>query len=318
MDETTQQETIQENKNLSTAPPWNDRTRIFVGVGFTILLVALGFVFRSVIPLALSASIIAYLLDPIADFFDKRVTFGRRGLSILLTFLFIIVVVVLIFVMLLPPLIQQGIDSVVSLSNSARELVVEPFEPLQPFIAPESEEPISIADYITQLLDEQGFEASSEWLIETGRNLNIDRQTIQQIFNVGGNITGNIVGSIFSIAGSTLGLIFNSLFFITILGILLGGADQIPPVLFKAAPDGYEDDAERLLRDLAGVWDAYVAGQLLSGTHHGLRDVVAGSCPRFTESALFSFYRLLNGIYPQYWSDDFQSRSRCIGTGRRL
>ena len=265
MDDTGQQETGKENTNLSTAPAWNERTKIFVGVGFTILLVVLGFLFWSVIPLALSASIIAYLLDPITDFFDKRVTFGRRGFSILLTFLFIIVIIILVFVMLLPPLIQQGVDSVVSLSNSIRELVVEPYEPLQPIIAPDSEEPISLWVYTNQLLEEQGFEASSEWLLETGRNLNIDRQTIQQIFNVGGDITGSILGSIFSIAGSTLGLIFNSLFFISILAILLGGADQIPPVLFKAAPDGYEDDARRLLTDLAGVWDAYVRGNFYLG-----------------------------------------------------
>lgn len=266
MDENTPQpEMTSETVNHSTAPLWNAQTALLVGVGFTILLIALAVVFWSVIPLALGTSIIAYLLDPIADFFDKRVTFGRRGLSILLTFLFIIVIIVLIFVMLLPPLVQQGADSVTSLYNSGRQLVIEPYAPLQPYIAPESDDAISLATYITQLLDEQGFEASSEWLLETGRNLNIDRQTIQQIFNVGGGVTTSLVGSIFSIAGSTFGLIFNSLFFVTILAILLGGADQIPPVLFRAAPDGYEDDARRLLTDLAAVWDAYVRGNFYLG-----------------------------------------------------
>lgn len=264
-DNTPQIEITEDNRNHSTAPIWDAQTSLLIGVGFAILLIALAVVFWSVIPLALGTSVIAYLLDPIADFFDKRVTFGRRGLSILLTFLFIIVIVVLVFVMLLPPLIQQAGDSVTSLYNSGRQLVIEPYEPFQNLIAPESETPISLSTYITQQLDEQGFEASSEWLLETGRNLNIDRQTIQQIFNVGGGVTTSLLGSIFSIAGSTLGLIFNSLFFISILGILLGGADQIPPVLFRAAPDGYEDDARRLLTDLAAVWDAYVRGNFYLG-----------------------------------------------------
>lgn len=273
-----QAEITGEAKNHSTAPIWDAQTSLLVGVGFAILLIALAVVFWSVIPLALGTSVIAYLLDPIADFFDKRVTFGRRGLSILLTFSSIIVIIVLIFVMLLPPLGKQAVDSVISLRDSAQRVYTQPQNELQFIINPkpseneESDEEIaeelqaiSLQTYILNFLDEQGFEASSEWLIEAGSNLNFDRQTIQQIFNVGGGVTTSLVGSIFSIAGSTLGLIFNSLFFISILGILLGGADKIPPVLFRAAPDGYEDDARRLLTDLAAVWDAYVRGNFYLG-----------------------------------------------------
>ncbi len=253
----------------STAPAWDNQTTLLVGVGFTILLVVLGVLFWSVIPFALATSVIAYLLHPITNFFDRRVTFGRRGWSILMTFGFIIVVVLLVIVVLVPPLVEQSINSIQSLYNSSVELVTEPYEPIPVIRDPETDELIALSDYISVLLRQQGFNTVNEWVIETGRNLNLDRDTIMQIFNISGDVTSSVVGSIFSIAGSALGLLFSSLFFITILAILLGGGSEISQRLIHVMPDGYRDDAEQLLSDLGGVWDGYVRGNFTLGVIMG-------------------------------------------------
>ena len=142
------------------------------------------------IPFALATSIVAYLLNPITNFFDKRVTFGRRGWSILLTFLLIVVVVFLVFVMIVPPLVEQSINSIQQLYNEQVVLVTEPYEPIPVIRHPDTDELIALSDYINILLEQQGFEVSQEWFLEMGRTLNIDRDTIMQIFNIGGNVTG--------------------------------------------------------------------------------------------------------------------------------
>lgn len=257
-------EVVYEN-NHSTAPRWDERTSLFVGIGFVILLVVLGALFWSVIPFALATSVIAYLMFPITRFFEKRITAGRRGLAILLTFLFIIVLIVLVFVMLLPPLIEQSINSIISLYNTVVELITQPYTDIPLIRDPESDEIIALTDYISIVLRDQGFTTVNEWIVSTTRNLRLDRDTIMQIFNISGDVTTSIVGSVFTIAGSALGLLFSSLFFISILSMLLAGGDKIHQTLIGIAPHGYHEDAKRLLSDLAGVWDGYVRGNLTLG-----------------------------------------------------
>ncbi|MGJ3237107.1 MAG: AI-2E family transporter [Anaerolineae bacterium] len=253
------------NPQHSSAPSWDSRTSLLMGVGFTLLLIVLGVVFWPVIPLALATSVIAYLLNPITNFFDQRVTFGRRGWSILLTFLFIIVVIVLVLVMLIPPLVEQSISSITSLYNSGVQLVTEPSNVLSFIRDPETDEVIALSEYISILLRDQGFTTVNEWFLETSRNLELDRDTILQIFNIGGGVTTSVLGSVFSIAGEAVGLVFTSLFFLTILASLLNGGNSIPKSFVSIMPDGYEDDAGRLLSDLGGVWNGYVRGNFTLG-----------------------------------------------------
>ncbi|GAB5492952.1 MAG: AI-2E family transporter [Phototrophicaceae bacterium] len=249
----------------STAPAWDERTSLFIGIGFAILLVVLGVLFWSIIPFALATSVIAYLMFPITGFVEKHITRGRRGIAIALTFLMIIVLIVLVFVMLLPPLIEQSISSIISLYNGLIQLITTPYTDIPIFRDPETEEIIALTDYISNILREQGFTTVNEWIVSTSRNVNLDRETIMQIFNISGDVTTSIVGSVFTIAGSALGILFSSLFFISILAMLLAGGDSIAKTLVNVAPDGYQDDTKRLLGDLGGVWDGYVRGNFTLG-----------------------------------------------------
>lgn len=254
-----------EHDNRSTAPRWDERTALFVGIGFVILLVVLGFLFWPVIPFALATSVIAYLMFPITKFMEKRITRGRRNFAILLTFLFIIVLVVLVFVMLLPPLIEQSINSIISLYNTVVELITQPYNDIPLIRDPETEEVIALTEYISIILRQQGFTTVNEWIVSTTRNLSLDREAITQIFNISGDVTTSVVGSVFTIAGSAFGLLFSSLFFISILSMLLAGGDKIHQTLIGIAPRGYQADAKRLISDLAGVWDGYVRGNFTLG-----------------------------------------------------
>lgn len=251
--------------NHSTAPQWNEQMTLLVGMGFVILLIVLSVLFWSVIPFALATSVIAYLMFPMTQFFEKYITRGRRGLSIFLTFMLIIVIIVLVFVMLLPPLIEQSINSITSLYNTVVELITQPYTDIPLIRDPESDEIIALTDYISIVLRDQGFTTVNEWIVSTTRDLRLDRDTITQIFNISGDVTTSILGSVFTIAGSAFGLIFSSLFFISILAMLLAGGNNIAKTLIGIAPNGYQDDAKRLLIDLGGVWDGYVRGNFTLG-----------------------------------------------------
>jgi predicted PurR-regulated permease PerM len=252
----------------STAPPWDDHMTMIMAIAFSSLLIVLGVVFWSVIPFALGTTIIAYLLNPLTNFLQKRVTFGRRGWAVLLTFLIILVIILLVFIVLIPPLIEQSINGITSLWTFLVNLFTQPIfiNPELPLIRdPATTEAIAISDYINVLLAQQGFSTVSEWLISTGQNLTLDRETIQQFFSIGGGLTTGVLGSVFSIAGSTLSLVLNTVFFLTVLAILLGGGRTLSDAILDAVPDGYESDSQRLLADLGGVWDSYVRGNFTLG-----------------------------------------------------
>lgn len=268
MSEGASKDHIPQDGQYSTAPSWNQTTTAIITVGFAIALVLLAMLFWPVIPFALTTAVIAYLLDPITDFFQERFTFGRRGWAILLTFIFFILLIVIVSVVIVPPLIAQTVSGLNSLYSLLNNLITQPqvITPDLPLIPdPESGEAIAISDYISQLLREQGFTDINEWLLSASQNLNLDRATIQQIFTVGSGLTTNLLGSVYSIAGSAIGLIFSSLFFLTILASFLSSGGTMADHIIKTAPDGYQEDAERLLNELGNVWDGYVRGNFTLG-----------------------------------------------------
>lgn len=274
-----QSEIVQYEDEYSSAPSWDDKTSTIMAIGFASLLIVMGVVFWAVIPFALTTTIVAYLLFPITDFLQRRVTFGRRGWAVLLTFIVILIVIILVFVMLLPPLVDQTINGVTSLWDVLVKFVTEPIvinSDNLPFIDDElsllnhpdnPEVPISIRDYIEILLAEMDF--STESILATSQELSIDRETIQQFFSIGGGVTSSLVGSVFSIAGSTVSLVLNALFFLTILATLLAGGRTITDKIVDTVPDGYESDSERLLTDLGNVWNSYVRGNFTLGVVMG-------------------------------------------------
>lgn len=257
----------------SSAPAWNEQTTTLVKVGFFIALVVLAAVFWAVIPLALTTAVVAYLLTPLTDFFDRHITRGRRGWAVFLTFMVILAVLLGVFVILVPPLVEQSVNGISSLYESIVRFIQEPviFNNDNPMLVnPDTSEPISVATYITRLLEAQGFDNLSDWLFATAQDFRIDRETLLQIFNVSGGVTTTLVGSIFSIAGSTLGFLFSGLFFITILATLLNSGKKIAHNIVDTAPAGYEEDAIRLLIDLGEVWEAYVRGNFTLGLIMGV------------------------------------------------
>lgn len=273
MDDVHKNDPIINAELYSSAPAWNPQIRNLVILGFAALLLVLAFVFRTVLPLALTTVVIAYLLHPVTNFFTTYVTRGRRGWAVLLTFVLIIVIILLLLFILIPPLIEQSVNGIASLINIITTLITEPiiFDESNALITDSvTAEPIAITEYISTLLRDQGFNTVDEWLMSVSQDLTLDRETIQQIFNVSGNITSNLLGSIFSLAGTAVGTLFSGLFFVTILAMLLGGGNRLTETVINSAPDGYHKDMRKLLVSLGDVWNDYVRGNFILGSIMGV------------------------------------------------
>ena len=301
MSDETNEEVIPHEGQFSSAPAWNQTTTTLITVGFAIALVLLAILFWPVIPFALTTAIIAYLLDPLTDFYQDRVTFGGRGWAILLTFISFLVVILLIFVVLAPPLISQTTNGLGSLYNLLNELVTQPQPILEPVLQDTEGDPISISTYVGQFLEQQGFTDTdlNNWLISVSQNLSLDRETIQQIFSVGGDLTTSVLGSVASIAGSAIGLIFSSLFFITILASFLASGGAMAENIIHTAPDGYQEDAQRLLNELGGVWDGYVRGNFTLGFIMGFAMWVIATTLGLPNPLFLAFVAFIVEFIPQ-------------------
>lgn len=259
-------EEVRYTTDHSTAPSWQDRTQTLAYLGFGVLIIAIIFAVWAVIPFALATVVISYLLSPITDFITRWITFGQRGIAVALTYLLIVIIILVSVLAVLPPLLDQTANALTSLWNNATRLVTEPIIIGETAILENDDnESISILNFIELTAEQEGFANITEWIEANLGELNIDRETVQQLFSTSGNIATGLLGSVLGIAGSAIGFALNLLFFLAISGAMLGNGRQMVSLIIQGAPDDYQSDVRRLLEDLGGVWDGYVRGNLTLG-----------------------------------------------------
>jgi predicted PurR-regulated permease PerM len=197
--------------------------------------------FQSLIGMLVLAAILAYLLEPIINFFDERTTI-RRGLLIIIVYVVLAAAVLGGFfalgiasyqqianlIALMPDLIQNAAEILSSFINGSRPLSLGPFE-IDPGVI--------------------------SW----------DRIT-EQILNLTDPILSQSTTIVSRFAASTLRTVFNVVF-IFILSIYL--ATDLPSLGDRvknfAQQPGYSGDVEQLIPELRRVWRAYLRGQIILG-----------------------------------------------------
>ncbi len=246
-----------------TSPAWSDRTKrtiiLIAALGISLLLLRL----NNVLPMFLVSVIIAYLLYPVALFFEMRLFArllgGRRlpGLAILLAFMivlsFIIIVILVVF-----PLVRSQFEEFAAalprlLANLAIQLETTLSQPLT-----FNGEPI--------LIDGQPFIPLERLgdLFGTG-----DLSAAMRSFDFTGAIQSllsslpNITGQAFDVLGGALTVMINLVFMITMIFYLMKDGKQFVEKLVEITPYTYRNDVRRMMYELGRVWNAYLRGQLL-------------------------------------------------------
>lgn len=223
----------------NNSPPWSRTTKTIVVVFALLLLALLVMRFRTLLAMLVVAAILAYLLDPLIVFIDKRTNI-RRGIVIAVVYVVLAAALVGGFFALgvasyqqaanlieeIPALIQNVAASIAILVNRTEPITLGPLS-LDPSVVAWDRLPEQLLGLVEPLLSQSGSVVSR-------------------------------------FATSTVRTLFN-LFFIFVLSIYL--ATDLPRfggyVKSFAQQPGYREDAERLMPQLRHVWSAYLRGQII-------------------------------------------------------
>ncbi len=223
----------------NSSPPWSRTTKTIVVVAGLLLLALLVMRFRTLLAMLVVAAILAYLLDPLIVFIDRRTNI-RRGIVIAVVYLILAAALIGGFFALGVASYQQAVNlieqapALVENVAASIAMLVNRTEPIT--IGPLSFDPSVIA-----------WDRLPEQLLGL----------VEPLLSQSGNVVGRF-------ASSTVRTVFN-LLFIFVLSIYL--ATDLPRlggyVKSFAQQPGYREDAERLMPQLRHVWSAYLRGQII-------------------------------------------------------
>ena len=223
----------------NNSPLWSRTTKTIVVVTVLLLAALLVMRFRTLLVMVTMAAILAYLLDPLISFIDRRTSI-KRGIIIAVVYILLAAALVGGFFALGVASYQQALNLIAEvpglIENLAQTIatLVNRTEPVA--IGPLSFDPSTIA-----------------W-----------ERLPEQLLGMVEPLVSQSGGFLSRFATSTVRTVFN-LFFIFVLSIYL--ASDLPRfggyVKSFAQRPGYREDAEQLLPRLRHVWSAYLRGQIV-------------------------------------------------------
>ena len=235
------------------SPPWSVATKSIVAVVSLLLITLVIWRFQSLIAPLVIALILAYLLNPVINFVQRRLT-AKRGVAVLLVYLTLIVILVGGATALGIAVVEQA----QRLSEILPGLVEQAPAFFQSLLAYLPTSPLQIGPSFT--LDPTQFFSSLNWDSLAQQAASIMRS----VFSSSGTLAGQLAQATLNVL--TLGfLIFVVSIYISIdiprLGSMISDVAQQP---------GYRQDAERLMKDFVQIWDAYLRGQVILGIVMGV------------------------------------------------
>lgn len=215
-----------------TTPRWGSSTKRTVVLVLLVLLALVVYRFRTVIPPLVIAFLVAFILDPIVRFSTRRLRLSR---SLATTLVFVVLILAMLGVVAAPvtvvPSIQRAVESVLIDFAQVITALGELFE-----------RPVVVGGYALDL-SVAYTEISS-----------MARSFVS-------SVAQGTVDVALSIASGAVWLVF----ILMAAFYLVKDADRIVAQIDRLAPPGYRDDLIRLRRQITGVWNAFLRGQLLLG-----------------------------------------------------
>jgi predicted PurR-regulated permease PerM/GNAT superfamily N-acetyltransferase len=208
---------------------WDMGTKRLVGMVVFILLALIVYRFREVLPPLILALLLAFILDPVVDFLERRARIPRTGATALV-FLVLIAAAVTAPVIAAPPIIR----AVNSLNLDFARIAAQ----LDRFFA----QPVQVL----------------QWEIDLRDVYREFQQGIRQFLTAVATGTVNFVVGFVSTLFWVIFILLSSFY-------LTRDADRIVAWLDNMAPDPFREDFIRLRHEITKVWNAFLRGQLLLG-----------------------------------------------------
>lgn len=223
---------------------WDRGTKRIVGVIVLLFAALVVYQFRSLLQPLVIAFLLAFILNPIVDFLDKRVGM-HRGLASGL--LFLVLCLVLLGALAAPVTAVPSVTrAILSLQLDLQQIIND--------IGAFFQRPIQIA----------GFEFD---LSDVYRELSASlRRLVESIAQ----------GALDVVVGVASGA-FWVIFVLVVAFYLVRDAHHIAEQIEQLAPPGYRQDVTHLRSQIARVWNAFLRGQLVLGTAMAVATAVIGT-----------------------------------------
>lgn len=219
-----------------SSPRWSNSAKIVVALTVAGLGLALIFRFQNIIAPLLFAFVLAYLIHPLASFFNKRLHIPWRLISTILY--------LLIFIGVIALLTWGGIsifDQLQNLINYLQSIIGD----LPSWLANITAKPLMIGPWSFDLSRFQLSDLTSEF---------------QGLISSSLGKIGSLLGSIASGVGSTLTW---TVFILLISYFIMSESDGVRNKMIKLTIPKYEDDVRRMGMQLSQIWNAFLRGQLI-------------------------------------------------------
>lgn len=212
---------------------WDRGTKRIVGVVALLFVVLVVYQFRSLLRPLVIAFLLAFILNPIVDFLDKRVGIHR---GVATGILFLLLCLALLGALAAPvTAVPSATRAILSLQLDLKQIISD--------IGAFFERPIEIAGFEFDLSDVyRELSASLRRLVES--------------------IAQGALDVVLGIASGAFWVIF----VLVVAFYLVRDAHRIAEQFDQLAPPGYRQDATRLRMEIAQVWNAFLRGQLVLGT----------------------------------------------------
>jgi len=235
---------IQDDRGLSASQPnrrWDTatkRTVALIGLLFSALVV---YQFRFLLRPLVIAFLLAFILNPVIDFLEKRVRI-HRGLAAGLVFL--VLCIVLLGALAAPVSAVPSVTrAILSIQFDLKQIIDD------------------ISAFFDRQVEVAGYQFDLSLISsELGSSLRRFVETIAQ----------GTLDLVFSIASGAFWVIF----VLIVAFYFVRDASRIAQQIERLAPPGYRDDFVQLRQEIAQMWNAFLRGQLLLGAAMALATVV--------------------------------------------
>jgi predicted PurR-regulated permease PerM len=226
-------QTEQEPQKIKGVKRWSSSTKTIVILLVVVLLGLIVYRFQDVIPPLVIALLLAFILDPIADFLTNRLHLSR-GLAA--------VVVILILIVALAGAAATPVAAVPTIQQAVESMQEETTDVINEIGRFLNQPPITFLGYELDL---------GEFYDDLSQLLRSFVASVAQ----------ETIDIALSIASGFLWLIF----VLMITFYLLKDADRLIEQLDRLPPPDYRQDFVLLRRQITDVWNAFLRGQLLLG-----------------------------------------------------
>jgi predicted PurR-regulated permease PerM len=249
------------------------RTKRGVLIAIVVLLFLAIWRLNEALPLIIISMVLAYLLNPVTTFLEKRVQrvlHGARNWAILLTLLGVVSLFIIIILVILPVLFNQ----LEEFGNRLPGLIAE----LQTSAEAWLNQPIIINNQPLMLDDEPLIPLEQLRFLNGGDEISIAQQFRDlNVVDLARTSISSLSGPAVNVVGGALSFTINAIFLLTLLFYWLKDGGKFVDVIVDFVPMTYRGDASRLIFELGRVWNAYLRGQLLLSSFVGLMVFTAGT-----------------------------------------